>query len=148
MICFLYGITTVSFGLFAINFTKVPEENKTQTEIYFRLKSIFAQNKYGYNTRFMSDFDLLLESALNERFVDESTAYYDNPIKSKEIEDMEQGINGEFSEDDIKDLIKDTSAHGSRQLVMQYPGRVGSNYQPSDDLSVYKTHPSGSKPAF
>ena len=77
----------------------------------------------------MSDFDLLLESALNERFVDDSTAYYDNPIKAKEIEDMEAGLNGEFSEDDIKDLIKDKSDHASPALVMKYPGRVGSNYQ-------------------
>ena len=56
-----------------MSFTAVPEENKNSTEIYFRLNSIFAKNKYGYATRFMSDFDLLLESALNERFVDEST---------------------------------------------------------------------------
>ena len=28
----------------------------------------------------MSDFDLLLEAALNEKFIDESTAYYDDPI--------------------------------------------------------------------
>ena len=116
--------------------------------MFFRLNSLFAKNKYGFNTRFMSDFDLLLESALNERFVDDSTAYYDNPIKAKEIEDMEQGLNGEFSEDDIKDLIKDKSEHASPALVMRYPGRVGDNYQPSDDLSIYKTHPSGSKPAF
>ena len=96
----------------------------------------------------MSDFDLLLESALNEKFIDESTLYYDNYVKSKEIEDMEQGLNGEFAEDDIKDLIKDRSEHGTPALVMQYPGRVGSNYQPSDDLSIYKTHPAGSKPAY
>ena len=112
------------------------------------MNSIFSKNKYGYNTRFMSDFDLLLESALNERFVDESTMYYDNPVKAKEIEDMETGLNGELSEDDIKDLIKDKSEHGSGALVMRYPGRVGSNYKVSDDLSIYKTHPSGSKPAF
>ena len=133
---------------FAFSFTAVPEENKNSTEIYFRLNSIFAKNKYGYATRFMSDFDLLLESALNERFVDESTQYYDNVIKSKEIEDMEQGLNGEFSEDDIKDLIKDKSDHAGAELVMRYPGRVGTNYQPSDDLSIYKTHPSGSTPKY
>ena len=133
---------------FAMSFTAIPEENKNGTEIYFRLNSIFAKNKYGYATRFMSDFDLLLESALNERFVDESTQYYDNVIKGKEIEDMEQGLNGEFSEDDIKDMIKDKSDHGGADLVMRYPGRVGTNYQPSDDLSIYKTHPSGSKPMY
>ena len=121
-------MTAVSAVKFAFGFTKQKEEDKTSKEIYFRLNSLFAKNKYGYNTRFMSDFDLLLESALNERFVDESTMYYDNPIKAKEIEDMEQGLNGEFSEDDIKDLIKDKSEHGSPALVMRYPGRVGSNY--------------------
>merc|ERR1711988_1153004 len=131
----MWGLTSVSFVKFCLGFTSVAEEDKGPTEIYFRLKSIFSQNKYGYNTRFMSDFDLLLESALNERFVDESTAYYDNPIKAKEIEDMEQGLNGEFAEDDIKDLIKDKSDHGGHELVMKYPDRVGTNYLPSDDLS-------------
>ena len=40
----------------------------------------------------MSDFDLLLEAVLNERFIDDSSAYYDDPISSKEIEDMETGL--------------------------------------------------------
>ena len=96
----------------------------------------------------MSDFDLLLEGMLNERWIDESTLYYDNPVKTTEIEDMEQGLNGELSEDDIKDLLKDKSHHEGGLLVMRYPGRVASNYKKSDDLSVYKTHPSGSKPAY
>merc|ERR1712086_601489 len=144
IICLVWGITTLSFVKFAMGFTANKEKDPVPTEIFFRLNSIFAKNKYGYNTRFMSDFDLLLESALNERFIDESTLYYDNPIKTKEIEDMEQGLNGEFAEDDIKDLLKDASSHSSPSLVMRYPGRVASNYPKSDDLSVYKTHPSGS----
>ena len=82
-------MTAVSFLKFAFSFTAEKADNKQSTEVFYRLNSIFAKNKYGYNTRFMSDFDLLLESALNERFVDESTAYYDNPIKAKEIEDRE-----------------------------------------------------------
>merc|ERR1719146_619856 len=133
----LFGFTMFAALKFGIGFSAVSEKDPMQKEIYFRLNSIFAKNKYGYTTRFMSDFDLLLESALNERFVDESTLYYDNPVKSKEIEDMELGLNGELAEDDIKDLIKDKSEHGSRQLVFAYPGRVGTNYQPSDDLSIY-----------
>ena len=72
-----------------------------------RLQSIFNKNKYGYNTRFMSDFDLLLEGLLNERFIDESTLYQEDPSVSKEIEDMESGLSGEFSEADIKNLTKD-----------------------------------------
>ena len=72
-----------------------------------RLHSIFSKNKYGYNTRFMSDFDLLLEGVLNERFIDESTLYYDDPNVAKEIEDMELGLNSDFAEGDIKNLLKD-----------------------------------------
>lgn len=85
----MWGLTSVSFVKFCLGFTSVAEEDKGSKEIYFRLNSIFYKNKYGYNTSFMSDFDLLLESALNERFIDESTLYYDNPVKAKEIEDME-----------------------------------------------------------
>ena len=72
----------------------------------------------------MSDFDLLLEGVLNERFIDESTLYYDNPIVAKEIEDMELGLNGEFSEDDIRHLLKDKSDHGAETKILRYPGRA------------------------
>ena len=56
-------------------FSGTKSSDPKQEEVYFRLNSIFMKNKYGYNTRFMSDFDLLLEGVLNERFIDESTLY-------------------------------------------------------------------------
>ena len=96
----------------------------------------------------MSDFDLLLEGVLNERFIDESTLYYDDEVVATEIEDMEAGLNGEFAEDDIKNLLKDKSHHGDAAKVVHFPDRVGTNYPKSDDLSCYKVHPSGSKPNF
>lgn len=144
----LWGITVFAMVKFFGGFSSVKETNPKEAEVYFRLNSIFAKNRYGYNTRFMSDFDLLLEGVLNERFIDESTLYYDDPVVSKEIEDMELGYAGEFAEDDIKNLLKDKSHHGALHKSVRYPGRVGSNYSRSDDLSCYKVHPSGSKPAF
>ena len=145
---FFWGITAIGFLKFFIGFSKRPAENLDQKEVYFRLNTIFKKNKFGYNTRFMSDFDLLLEGVLNERFIDESTLYYDNPIVIKEIEDTEMGLNGEFSEDDIKMMLKDRHSHDSPAKVTKFPARVGSNYGRSDDLSCYKIHPVGSKPAF
>lgn len=59
----------------------------------------------------MSDFDLLLEAVLNERFIDDSSAYYDDPITSKEIEDQEQGLYSDFAEADVKHLLKDKGGH-------------------------------------
>ena len=144
----LFGFTTFALVQFGLGFSAVKESDPMQTEIYFRLNSIFSKNKYGYTTRFMSDFDLLLEGALNERFVDESTLYYDDEVVSTEIEDMEAGLNGEFAEDDIRNLLKDKSAHGEGHKSLRFPDRVGNGYARSDDLSCYKVHPSGSKPAF
>ena len=37
----------------------------------------------------MSDFDLLLTSMLNEKFLDGSTAYYDDPVVANEVTDVE-----------------------------------------------------------
>jgi hypothetical protein len=133
---------------FCFGFTTIKESDGRENEIYMRLQTIFSKNKYGYNTRFMSDFDLLLEGVLNERFIDETTLYYDDPVVIKEIEDMEVGLTGEFAESDIKNLLKDKSEHKGHHKSLRYPGRVGSNYHKSDDLSCYKVHPRGTGPAF
>ena len=148
MLANVWGITFFAGLKFLASFSANDKVDPASSEIYMRLQSIFAKNKYGYNTRFMSDFDLLLEGVLNERFIDESTLYYDDPSVSKEIEDMELGFQDEFAESDIKNLLKDKSSHADASKVVHYPDRVGNNYPKSDDLSCYKVHPSGSKPAF
>merc|ERR1712070_293772 len=141
----MWGLTFLAGGRFLMQFSGTTEKNPKEAEVYFRLNSIFMKNKYGYNTRFMSDFDLLLEGVLNERFIDESTLYYDNEAVTPEIEDMEQGLSGEFSEEDIKGLLKDKHDHGAEFKSLRFPGRVGTNYAKTDDLSCYKVHPSGVK---
>lgn len=107
-----------------------------------RLRSQFVQNKFGYNTRFMSDFDSFLEAVLNERFIGESTDYYQDEKVSEEIEDMESGLVGDFAKIDIKNLLKDHEehAHGSYKSL-RHPDRVGTNYPKGDDLSCYKLLP-------
>jgi hypothetical protein len=45
----------------------------------------------------MSDFELFLEAILNEKFIDDSTLYYDDAMTAKEIEDMEAGLSGDFA---------------------------------------------------
>ena len=141
-------MTFCASAKFLFGFSAIKTPDPTNKEIYFRLNSIFSKNKYGYNTRFMSDFDLLLEGVLNEQFVDESTAYYNDPVVASEVEDMEKGLNGEFSDEDIRNLLKDNEPHGAGEKSMRYPARVASAYPATDNLSIYKTHPVGSKPAF
>lgn len=95
----------------------------------------------------MSDFDLFLEAVLNERFIDDSSGYYDDPITSKEIEDMEMGLKSDFALADVKHLNRDKNdGHHASKKCMQYPDRFGTNYAKSDDLSVYKILPKGVKP--
>ena len=95
----------------------------------------------------MSDFELFLEAMLNEKFIDDSTLYYDDAFTSKEVEDMELGLNGDFSKADVRHLIKDRDAgHHESFKSLRYPDRVGTNYAKSDALSCYKILPKGQMP--
>ena len=147
MLAALWGFTFFGIAKFFAGFKQKPEEDKKPQEVYNRLLSIFQKNQYGFHTRIMSDFDLLLEAVLNERFIDDSSAYYDDAITSKEIEDMEQGLQSDFANADIKHLIRDKSdGHHDGVKCTKYPARFGTNIAPSDDLSVYKVMPKGQKP--
>jgi len=60
---------------------------------------------------------------------------------------MELGLNSDFAEADVKHLLKDKDdGHHGSSRVMRYPGRVGTNYDRTDDLSVYKVLPKGQRP--
>ena len=41
----------------------------------------------NYTTRFMSDFEVFLDAVLNERFLDESVAYYRDEMTGLEVQD-------------------------------------------------------------
>lgn len=69
------------------NFSQITPANDIENEKYHRLLSIFSKNKYGYTTRFMSDFEVFLQAVLNERFLDESVAYYRDEMRQTEIVD-------------------------------------------------------------
>lgn len=147
VMAFIWGLTFFAGAKFLTKFSKQPEEDKKGPEGYSRLLSIFSKNKYGYHTRIMSDFDLLLEALLNERFIDESTKYYDDPVLQKEIEDMELGLNSDFAEADVRHMLKDKDdGHHGASKTLRYPARVGTNYDRTDELSIYKVHPKGVKP--
>lgn len=98
----LYTITLVSAILATQNFSSPKPAKPVEEEQYYRLLSIFAKNKYGYNTRFMSDFEIFLEAVLNESFLDNSTAYYQDELTATEVEDMESGLAGEFAPADVQ----------------------------------------------
>ena len=75
-----WGFTFFGICKFFLGFKNKEEEDKKPVEVYNRLSSIFSKNKFGFHTRIMSDFDLLLDALLNERFIDDSSAYYDDPV--------------------------------------------------------------------
>jgi hypothetical protein len=123
-------------------FSELPVNKDLETEENHRLVTIFQKNKFGYNTRFMSDFELLLESVLNEKFLDNATLYYDDELTATEIEDQELGLAGDFAHADVQGLIHDKSSgdHDSYKAV-RHPDRVGTNYAKGDALSCYKILP-------
>ena len=128
-------------------FSETPKDNKFASEQYERLVSVFSKNKFGFHTKFMSNFDLFLEASLNERFLEESTGYQDDFITGQEIEDTESGLAGEFAPADIRHLNRDPAPeHGEQFKCLMKPDRVGTNYVKSDALSCYKILPKGQKP--
>ena len=140
----MWGVTFVSAAMFFSNLSAVPDSGNDAVgaEGYMKLRSLFSQNKYGYNTRFMSEFDVFLQAFLNERFIAESTDYYQDEVVSTEIEDMENGLVGDFAKADVKNLVKDHEAHDhSLFKSLRHPDRVGTNYPKDDSLSCYKILP-------
>ena len=143
----LWGLSMIGLAKFFVSFKDKPVEDRTEPEMYNRLLTLFQKNKFGYHTRIMSDFDMLLESAMNERFINESTEYYDN--FQEEIEDVELGLNGDMTEADIAFMLSDKGGdHGSSKLCTGLPGRFGTNYDKTDNLSVYKVLPKGQKAQY
>ena len=82
-----WGLSFICIGSSLTSFSAQAADNTLQREGYHRLLTIFSKNQYGYNTRFMSDFELFLDSMLNEKFLDDSTLYYNDPMTAVEISD-------------------------------------------------------------
>lgn len=81
----------------------------------------------------MSDFELFLEAMLNEKFIDDSTLYYDDESVSKEIEDQEAGLASDLSNADMRHLLHDKpSGHHDLFKALHHPDRVGTNYDKGD----------------
>ena len=140
----LYSLTLIGLIKFGLSFKEKEPEDAKPGEMYNRLQTLFSKNQFGYQTRIMYDFDLLLEATLNERFIDESTGYYDDPIFSSEVEDVEAGLAGDMSEADILHAMRDPDdGHHSDQLCFRHPSRWPSNYEKTDALSMYKVLPKG-----
>ena len=138
----LYTITLCGAIKFGLGFSAQPESKDVENEENFRLLSIFQKNRYGYNTRFMSDFELMLESVLNEKFIDDSVLYYDNELTAQEIEDQEAGLASDFAPSDVATLIHDKSSGDHEPFkALMWPDRVGTNYPKGDALSCYKIKP-------
>ena len=138
----IYAFSLLSALMASMNFSAPKASKDVEKEENFRLLSIFAKNKYGFNTRFMSDFDLFLSSVLNETFVDASTLYYDDEMTATEIADQESGLAGQFSQADVQGLLHDkSSADHAYFKSVRSPDRVASNYPKGDALSCYKILP-------
>ena len=147
--CTLWGFTAIGMLKFVLSFKDPVAEDHKPNEMYNRLLTLYSKNKFGFHTRIMADFDMLLEAALNEKFIDDSTGYYDDPVFQKEIEDIELGLNGDMAQSDIAHMMrdKDDGHHASKTCVGK-PGRWGTNYDKTDALSVYKVLPKGERSAF
>lgn len=151
VLAFWWGFTFIGMLKFLNQFKKEKKEDSLDDETYNRLTTIYSKNKFGYHTRIMSDFDNFLTAAFNEKFIVDSSAYYDDLVTQKEIEDVEAGLNSDMSEADYAHMLKDKEDghhEAGPAKCLRYPGRFGTNYEKTDNLSVYKVLPKGEKPKW
>jgi hypothetical protein len=144
---FFWSLTVLGMIKGATNFSEKKSENPAQKEGWHRLLTIHSKNKYGYHTRWMSDFDIFLESMLNEQFIEDSPKYYADVFTSKEIEDQETGLSGDMSHADVRHMNHDKHEdHAEPFKCTANPDRCATNYPKSDALSCYKILPKGQMP--
>merc|ERR1712127_288560 len=123
----IYSITLMGAIKGALGFSEAPASKEVADEENYRL---------------MSDFELLLESVLNEQFLDSSVLYYDDELTATEIVDQEGGLAGDFAPADVQSLLHDKSSHDHESFkAVRHPDRVGTNYPKGDALSCYKILP-------
>ena len=150
VLAFWWGFTFIGILKFVTQIKQEKKDESLDGETYNRLSTIYSKNKFGYHTRIMSDFDNFLIAAFNEKFIVDSSSYYDDPVTQKEIEDVEAGLNSDMSAADYAHGLKDKEPHheAGPAKCLRYPGRFGTNYEKTDDLSVYKVLPKGENPKW
>lgn len=116
-----------------------PEEEAFYNEDQY--VATIGRNQYGYETRAAKSFEHVLSIVLGKEILNHILSQDSDSFKQEEIGDEDNGLVGDFSEDDILSLRKNTGHDPHVGVVFFRPDKHYLNEKPNDFLSPYKVAP-------
>jgi hypothetical protein len=97
-----------------------------------------GRNPYGYETRVGKSFEHVISVLLGGEIMTHILNQDSDIFRTEELQDEDQGLMGDFSEEDILDLHREKKHEPHLGIVYRHPGKHYLNEKPNDLLSPYK----------
>lgn len=98
-----------------------------------------GRNQYGYETRVTKSFEHSLSVLLGKEILGHIFSQDFDSFRQEHLADLDSGLAGDMSEEDVLDLMKDIDKHPPHLgVVYRNPHLHYLNDKPSDLLSPYK----------
>jgi hypothetical protein len=97
-----------------------------------------GRNPFGFETRVGKSFEHVISVALGGEIMTHILNQDADMFRTEELQDEDQGLSGDFSEEDILDLYRDKKHEPHLGIVYRHPHRHHLNEAPNDLLSPYK----------
>jgi hypothetical protein len=96
-----------------------------------------GRNTFGFETRAGKSFEHVLSSVLGQEIMTHILNQDADIFRSEELQDEDQGLAGDFSEEDILDIHREKKHEPHLGIVYRHPHRHHLNEAPNDLLSPY-----------
>ena len=98
-----------------------------------------GRNQYGFETRVTKSFEHSLSVLLGKDILGHIFSQDFDSFRQEHLADLDSGLAGDMSEEDVLDLMKDIDKHPPHLgIVYRHPQLHYLNDKPSDLLSPYK----------
>lgn len=120
--------------------SKYKKQKEAQPSIYSasQLVANIGRNNWGYETRPNSSFEKTISVLIGGDLMNHILQADSNPFRSEESQDEDAGLMGDFTEEDILDLFRETKHEPHLGIVYRRPDKHYLNVAPNDFLSPYK----------
>ena len=137
---FLYAVVTPAFAYIYSTYKRFQPLKTEEASIYSGSQYVasLGRNHYGFETRAAKSFEHAMSVALGSDILTHILALDGEHMRAEEVGDEDQGLMGDFSEEDIISLRKEENHLPHVGIVYFRPELHYLNAKPSDYLSPYK----------
>ena len=103
---------------------------------------MIQKNIFGSRTRIYDSFDIFLDAICSNEILYEPMHYGSDQISQLEINDLNNGLAGDISKEDIRMAVSDRSDHQEKSAPYLFPSTPQDiKLYDEDSLSCYKIKP-------